>query len=147
VAESAITGHAILAGLVGGCAAAAAAGAVVVAAAHPAGAPAFICLVGTVLLLRSRTYTDVGRQTALTAGGLTCVCACIYIITNTHRESVGPVACALVLVGLLTVRRPRLGATVARLLDRLEYAALAAVVPVACWVGGVYAVVDGFQLR
>ncbi|MDT5340089.1 MAG: hypothetical protein QOD90_5594 [Mycobacterium sp.] len=147
VTESATAGHATLNGLVGGCAAGTAAGAVVVAATNPAGAPAFIGLVGTVLLLRSRTYPDVARQIALIAGGLVCLSACLYLVTNTHRASVGPVACALVVIGLVAVRRPTCGATVARLLGRLEYAALAAVVPVACWVGGVYAVVDGFQLR
>lgn len=145
--ESAAEGHAILGGLVGGCAAGTAAGAVVIAATKPAGAIVFIGLIGTVLLLRCRTYSDVTRQIALIAGGLACLSACLYLVTTTHRASVGAVACALVVIGLVTVRHPRCGATVARLLGRLEYAALATIVPVACWVGGAYAVVDGFQLR
>jgi hypothetical protein len=150
--ESATAGHVILGGLVGGSAAGAAAGVVVVAVANPAaanptGGVFFVGLVGTVLVLRSRTYPDLARQTVLVAGGLACLSACLYLVTTAHRENVGAVACALVVIGLVTARRPRCGAVMARLLDRLEYAALVAVVPVACWVGGVYAVVDGFQLR
>jgi type VII secretion integral membrane protein EccD len=150
--ESATAGHAILGGLVGGCAAGTAVGAVVIAAVNnpaatnPAGAIVFIGLAAMVLLLRSRIYVDAERQITLIAGGFACSGAGLYLAATAHPVSDGAVACALVVIGLIAVRRPRCGTTVARLLDRLEYAALAAVVPVACWVGGVYAVVDGFHL-
>jgi hypothetical protein len=38
----------------------------------------------------------------------------------------------------VAVRHPSCAPVVSRLLDRLEYCALVAVVPVACWVGGAY---------
>jgi hypothetical protein len=80
------------------------------------------------------------------AGGFAALIACLVALLNTHREAVGPIACLLVAIGLIAVRRPNFGATVWRMLDRLEYAALTAVVPVACWVGGAYAAVGGFDL-
>lgn len=147
------TGHALLSGLVIGSAAGTTLGVVVVAVAAHAdatatdGAVAFAALIGAVLLLRSRTYVDLPRRIAMIAGGLVSVITCLHLATSTHREGVGAVAGVLLVVGLYAVRRPRCGATVSRMLDRLEYAALAAVVPAACWVAGVYAVVGGFSLR
>jgi ESX secretion system protein EccD len=57
---------------------------------------------------------------------------------STRPETLVAVACALVVVGLAAVHRPRPAPVVSRVLDRLEYCALVAVVPVACWVGGAY---------
>lgn len=138
VAASATAGHAILSGLVAGAAAGAAAGAVVVAVAgHPGAAP-FIGLVALTLALRSRIHADADRRISLTAGGLVALAAGVCALLNTRPGSVVPVAAALVVVGLLAMRRPRGSATVARMLGYVEYAALVAVVPVACWVGGAY---------
>ncbi len=153
LADRAVAGHALLSGLVAGCAAGAASGIVVVVGtdhAGPmaiAGAATFSSLVGTVLLLRARTYVDPIRQIVLCAAGLVSVIGCLYVALCTHREGVGPVAGALVVIGLYAVRRPRCGATVSRMINRLECVALAAVVPAACWVAGVYAVVGEFHLR
>jgi hypothetical protein len=44
------------------------------------------------------------------------------------------------------IRPPRLSAGILRGLETLEYATLVAVVPLACWVGGVYALVRGTHL-
>ena len=138
LAASAAAGHAILSGLVAGAAAGTAAGAVVVAVAgHPGAAP-FIGLVALVLVLRCRTHVDADRRISLTAGGLVAIVAGVCALLNTRPGSVVQVAAALVVVGLLAMRRPGGGAAVARMLGHLEYAALVAVVPVACWVGGVY---------
>ncbi len=153
LADRAVAGHALLSGLVGGCAAGAASGVLVVARADHAGSAAtagavtFTALIGMVLLLRARIYVDPTRQIAMIAGGLVSIIACLYVAVDTHREGVGPVAGALVVIGLYAVRRPRSGATALRLIDRLECAALAAVVPAACWVAGAYAVVGGIPLR
>jgi hypothetical protein len=136
-AESA---HATLTGLVAGSAAGATAGAVTVAITANAGTPAHIvfeALIGAVLLLRARTYVDPLRQLALVAAGLASVAVCVVALCIAHRELVGPIAGVLIVVGLAASRAPALGDTTARLLDRLEYAALAAVVPVALWTGGV----------
>ena len=51
----------------------------------------------------------------------------------------------LVTIGLGASRPPRFAAAV-RAFAALEYATLFAVVPLACWVGGVYAMVRGTQL-
>ena len=135
---AASAGHEILSGLVAGAAAGAAAGAVVVAVAgHPGAAP-FIGLVALVLVLRCRTHVDADRRISLTAGGLVALGAGVCALLNARPGSVVPVAVALVVVGLLAMRRPSGGATAARMLGYLEYAALVAVVPVACWVGGAY---------
>jgi hypothetical protein len=52
----------------------------------------------------------------------------------------------IVAIGLALLRPPRLKAGALRALERLEYAALVAVVPLACWVCGVYAMVRGMHL-
>lgn len=139
LAASAAAGHAILSGLVAGSAAGAAAGAVVTAVAGHAGAAPFAGLAGMVLVLRGRTHVDADRRIALAAGGFVAFVAGVWALLSTRPESLGPVACLLVAVGLVAVRRPSCGPTVCRMLDRLECGALVAVVPVACWVGGAYA--------
>ena len=138
LAASAAAGHAILSGLVAGAAAGAAAGAVVVAAAGHPGAVPFTGLVALVLVLRCRTYVDADRRISLTAGGLVALVASVCALVHTRPGGVVPVAVALVVLGLIAMRRPSGGATVARMLGYIEYAALVAVVPVACWVGGAY---------
>ena len=135
---SAAAGHAVLSGLVTGSAVAAATGAVVAAVAGHAGAAPFAGLVGMVLLLRGRTHVDADRRIALAAAGLVAAVAGMWALLDVRPESLGPVACLLVAVGLVAVRRPSSAPLVSRLLDRLEYCALVAVVPVACWVGGAY---------
>lgn len=135
---AASAGHAILSGLVAGAAAGAAAGAVVVTVAgHPAAAP-FTGLVALVLVLRCRTHADADRRISLAAGGLVALVAGVCALLDARPGSVVPVAAALVVVGLVAMRRTNGGAAVARMLGHLEYAALVAVVPVACWVGGAY---------
>jgi len=138
LAASAAAGHAILSGLVAGAAAAAAAGAVVVAVADHPGAAPFTGLVALVLVLRCRTHADADRRISLAAGGLVALVAGVCALLNARPGSAVPVAAALVVVGLLAIRRPSGGTSAARMLGYLEYAALVAVVPVACWVGGAY---------
>lgn len=138
LAASAAAGHAILSGLVAAATAGAAAGAVVVAVAgHPGAAP-FTGLVALVLALRCRIHADTDRRISLAAGGLVALVAGVCTLLHTRPGSVVPVAAVLVGVGLLAMRRPTGGAAVPRLLGYLEYAALVAVVPAACWVGGAY---------
>ncbi|KAA0098623.1 type VII secretion integral membrane protein EccD [Mycolicibacterium sp. P1-18] len=138
LAASAASGHAVLGGLVTGSAAGAAAGAVVTAAAGPAGAAVFASLVGTVLVLRARTYVDADRRISLLASGLVVYLAGSWALVSSRPQSVVAVACLWMAVGLVAARRPGRAPVVSRMLDRLEYGALVAVVPVACWVGGAY---------
>jgi len=138
LAPSAAAGHAVLSGLVVGSAAGAAVGAVVTTVAGHSGAAPFAGLVATVLFLRARTHADADRQIALTAGGLVASAAGMWALVSTRPQSLVPVACLLVVVGLVAVRRPSCGPTASLWLGRLEYCALVAVVPAACWVAGAY---------
>jgi type VII secretion integral membrane protein EccD len=143
VDERTAAGHAVLTGLVAGCAAGAAVGTVVMAiaarTADPVAATAFAAAVGTALVLRARSQADAVRQLALLATGSTCLAAGLAVLCQTRPGYAGPVAGGLILVGLTLGRVPVTGAAVARWLDRVEYVALAAVVPAACWVAGGYA--------
>jgi hypothetical protein len=67
---------------------------------------------------------------------LVTVIADLWVTVGAHPDVVGPAAGILVVAGLIAVRRPALGAPAARVLELLEYAALAAAVPAACWVAG-----------
>lgn len=136
--ERAGRAHATLTGLVAGAAVAGAAGAVVAAVgARTSGpvAPAVLdVLIGVALLLRARTYVDPPRQLALVAGGLVAVTAG----GAAWPTLLCPVAGTLLLTGLVAARRPTTGGAAARLLDRVEYVALAAVPPVAAWAAGAH---------
>lgn len=148
----AAAGHATLTGVVAGCAAGAAMGAALVASAglrygaSPHGAVAFSALVALVLMLRSRTHAEVSRQIILAATGLVGGTASFVAAAFTYGDYVGWLAGLLIAIALFAGRRGRAGPAVSRLADRLEYAALAAVVPLALWVGGAYALVGGVRL-
>lgn len=148
----ATAGHATLTGLVGGCAAGTASGAALVAfaglrvGASLHGAVAFAALAGLVLLLRARTHVEPARQTLLATAGLISCTASFATTVITYPNQAGWAGGVLVAVALLAGRRPRIGTVASRFVDRLEYAALAAVVPVALWVGGAYAFVGEVHL-
>lgn len=150
--ERAIRAHATLTGLSGGCSAAAALGTVLVAVGcHRYGAPslagtAFATAIGVVLLLRIRTHVDEARRRVLGLAGLVSVSAAFAILVMAHPTQAGWVSAALISIGLAATRPPRLTAAAVRAVEVLEYAALVAAVPLACWVGGVYAMVRGASL-
>ncbi|HEX7826128.1 MAG TPA: type VII secretion integral membrane protein EccD, partial [Mycobacterium sp.] len=152
IEERAIRGHATLTGLVGGCTGAAALGTVLVAVGcQRYGAPslpgaAFAAVTAAVLLLRVRTHVDDARRRSLAIGGLIGISAAIAIAVMAHPDQVGWAGAALIAIGLVSVRPPRLNAPAVRAVEILEYAALVAVMPLACWVGGVYAMVRGTSL-
>jgi type VII secretion integral membrane protein EccD len=150
--ERALRGHATLTGLVGGCSGATTLGAVLIAVGcHRYGAPSlpgagFAAVIGVVLLLRVRTYVDEARRMLLVIGGLISASAAFVIFVTAHPAQVGWVSAVLIAIGLGATRPPRLNAVTARTVEVLEYAALVAVVPLACWVGGIYAIVRGVSL-
>ncbi|MCV7333019.1 type VII secretion integral membrane protein EccD [Mycobacterium cookii] len=121
---------------------------------HPASGPllAFTALIGGVLLSRARAHRDLAMSLPLiTCGTLTLSGASIAAATAHPLQSVyiaavsvGLAAAALCLgfVNLSTKISP-VGQRVAEL---MEYLALAAVVPLACWICGFYAVARGFNL-
>ena len=152
MADRGCAGHATLTGLVAGCAAGAAAGAVLVASAglrfgaSPGGAIAFAALVGLVLLLRTRSHAEAPRQIMLFTAALISGTAAFVAAVATYPDHGGWIGGALVAISLFTGRRPRIGPAASRLADRLEYAALAAVIPLALWVANVYSLVGGARL-
>lgn len=145
-------GHRVLTGLVAGSATGAAIGATLVAAAgiaHHAtesGAIVFSALIGAVLLLRARTYVDAARRVFLAAGGLVGGVVCFGVGVHARPEYLGWSSAALLTIGVGVAWRPRVGDAVSRLADRFEYVALAAMVPAACWVSGVYTLVQQAHL-
>jgi type VII secretion integral membrane protein EccD len=152
VDERAIRAHATLAGLIGGCAGAAVLGTVLVGVGcHRYGAPSlagagFAAAIGVVLFLRVRTHVDEARRRALTVAGLASASAAFAITAMAHPAQTGWVSAVLIAIGLGATRPLRLNAVAVRAVEVLEYAALVAVVPLACWVGGVYAMVRGMSL-
>jgi type VII secretion integral membrane protein EccD len=145
LADRAVAGHATVSGLVAGGAATAASGMALLAVAGHTGSGGvpsvvtFTALIGTALLLRARTFVDPVRQISLIAGGFVGLAASLSVAAAAHQHVVTPIAGTLIVVGLVAGQRPPSGAAVARTLDRLEYVALTAVVPVGCWAAGVYA--------
>ena len=149
VTARAETAHATLTGLVVGAAGGTAAGALLSVADTPAHAGptlAFTALLAVLLLLRIRTHADPVRRLVLLAAGLGCGAACVRIALESSPQYLGAAGAVLVAAGLVSVRVRRISRQWSRALDRVEYVALAAVVPVAGWAGGLYDVFDGFHL-
>jgi type VII secretion integral membrane protein EccD len=152
VDEHAIRAHATLTGLIGGCAAAAVLGTVLVAVGcHRYGAPSIAgaglaAATGAVLFLRVRTHVDEARRRALAVAGLASISAAVVISAMAHPTQMGWASAVLIAVGLGAARPLRLNAATVRAVETLEYAALVAVVPLACWVGGCYAMARGVSL-
>ena len=144
--QAACRAHAILDGLTAGCASAVAAGAVVVAvASHDGAAAAFTAAVAVAMWLRSRVYADWPRRVASMLSGT--FCAIASLAASVAAGSAVAPCYALVFVGLgflaNAVHAP--GPAVRRIADAAEYASLAAVIPLACWVGGLYAAARGWD--
>jgi hypothetical protein len=150
--QRSIRAHAALAGLIQGCSGAAAVGTVLVAVGtHRHDVPAaagfgFATVLAVALLLRIRTHVDVTRRWALAFGGMVSALSAFSIVVVKMPDEVSWVSATVVAIGFGLVRPPRLTAGAVRALEVLEYAALVAVIPLACFVGGVYAVVRGAPL-
>jgi type VII secretion integral membrane protein EccD len=138
--------HVTLTGLVVGCACGAAIGVVVVALGCRRPDPpalagvAFTAVVGLALSLRGRSHADTPRRIALVVSGLCCFTASFAIAVAAAPSNAGWPSAVVIAVGLAALRRHEVGPAMARAVELLEYAVLAAAVPLACWVGGVYAI-------
>ena len=139
--------HTILDGLVVGAVLAATLGAVLVAVSAPDGrALAFTAALAAVLALRARSHVDPIRRLALLVGG-TCCAATGLVVTVLTLPSLAPWAAALLAAAGLAAgvgREP--GPMLGRIVDAAEYVAIAAVIPLACWVAGLYAAARGWHL-
>ncbi|MFV8053651.1 type VII secretion integral membrane protein EccD [Mycobacterium sp. 48b] len=148
----ALLGHRNLASLVAGCSAAAALGTVILALGSlqrvTVVGVAFAAAVGIALLLRSRTYASGHCRTVTAICGFLSLTAAFSLAVAwapAHGSWTGILAVAAGVAALwpVTVQSP----AAARLADAVEYAALAAVVPLACWLAGAFDLVRDLGLR
>jgi ESX secretion system protein EccD len=145
--------HRTLTGLVIGSTAAAAVGAVLVVSIRgdrswPTCA-IFAAVVGVVTVLRARTHRDVCRRTALVVGGMSAITAAVALVVVSAPAQANWVCLVATAIGLsvmVGVFGTAVNPLARRTLDLLEYFALAAVVPLACWVGGLYGLIRGMSL-
>lgn len=148
----ALVGHRYLAGLVAGCSAAAALGTAILAFAGPqrvmAVEVAFVAAVGVALLLRSRTYGSGQCRTVAGISGFLSLTAAFILVVAWHPahgswSGIVAVGTGVAVVWPVAIQSP----IAARVADALEYGALAAVVPLAFWLTGLFDVVRDLALR
>lgn len=142
--------HRTLTGLVVGSSTAAALGSVsvVIGQIRDAGstlrATTFAAVVALVLLLRVRTHVDPARRVGLVAGAmLTATAGFAGIATSApaHAYVVSALAATVGAATLGFLVTPSVSPLVLRSVEVVEYVALGAVVPMACWVGGIYGLI------
>jgi type VII secretion integral membrane protein EccD len=151
----AVAAHHSLTGLVIGSASAAALGALVVVSScvhngrHWLTCAVFAAVIGQVLLLRARTHIDMRRRLALVIVGTAATAAGAALVVISAPEHANWICLLAIAVGL-SMLGTAFGATVGplarRAIEVLEYLALAAVVPLACGVSGLYGLVRGLSL-
>jgi type VII secretion integral membrane protein EccD len=148
-------GRWLLTALVTGASGSALAGVLLVAVGGAAvGAPwpvdaGFCGAVGVALLLRSRSHADGWCRTALTTCGMGCLTAAFTGVSAAMPGQAFWIAVSTVAAGsvaLSPAARSAAGPVAARAVDALEYIALTAVVPLACWIAGVFAAIRGWHL-
>jgi type VII secretion integral membrane protein EccD len=147
--DDVLRAHAIATGLICGSSAAAALGAILAASgATPVGA-LFAVVVGLAMMLRAGTHVDLIQVGALFLGGATSVgAAFVWSVNALPREAHWiALAAAAVAAGSARLAATASPANVSPLVRRcgelIEYAALAAVVPLACLLSGVFGAVRG----
>jgi type VII secretion integral membrane protein EccD len=147
--------HRTLTGLVVGSSIAAALGAASVAAweIRDAGSAlrdiAFTAVVGLVLLLRARTYIDPSRRIGLSAAAVFTATAGLAAAAASCPEQahvISALAAAGGAAALGFLVRRTVSPVASRIVEVVEYLAIAAVVPIACWVGGIYGLARGVNL-
>ncbi len=149
-------GHQTLTGLLAGFSLSAALGVALIAAdrhdQNAAGRVAFIGVVAAALILRAGHQRGTVRSTAVLAAGLISTAAGFALAASSaprHAPWVGLIALILGAGALCLTRAdlgPRLSPFARRSIEVVDYLALAAVVPLACWVGGLFGFVRGLSL-
>ncbi len=144
--------HAIITGLICGLSTTAAFGAGIAAYAGPLSCSGYATLIGVVLVLRAGMHVDLVQSAALIASGTACFGPVFFHVTHAwpqhqHWISLVAVVAAAATIGLSSASRPPSTSPIKRrLIELTEYAALACIVPLACWVCGVFTVVRGLNL-
>lgn len=140
--------HDLLTGLVAASAAAVVLGSLGVAAGQAVPRPvgvAFAAVAGVALLLRARSHSDSRQIAALLAGGVTTIGTAVL----TAGSGPWPAAVALALAGVAIgagFAAPPASPLARRAAEVLESLALGALVPLACWLCGVYGAARGLSL-
>jgi len=153
-ADRAAHAHRTLTGLVTGASSSASVGCAVVAFGDPGDGPSFdvvtfILVIGLILILRTRTHADAVRRIALTTGGMISASALFASCVVSMPEQVRWLSLLAAATGFAALSRffgPTIGPIASRTVELVEYVALAAVVPVACWVSGLFGMVRGLSL-
>ncbi|MDG5481546.1 type VII secretion integral membrane protein EccD [Mycolicibacterium gadium] len=147
--------HQTLTGLVAGSSAAAALGAIAVAVGEVCDAgstlrgTSFIAIVALVLLLRVRTHVDATRRASLAGAGVLCLLAgfgSAAVAAPGHAHVISVLAASTGAAALGGIVRPTVSPIALRTVEVLECVAIAAVIPMACWVGGIYGWARGMNL-
>jgi type VII secretion integral membrane protein EccD len=158
LSAKAISAKTWLTGLIVACSAAAALGAIGAAAgSYSAARPrslgiAFATITGSVLLLRARSQCDLARSVPLIAAGTATLGATLVIAAAAyplHAPYVAAastmLAAAALCLGFITRTMP-FSPIGRRSVELLEYLALAVIVPLACWICGLYGAARGMNL-
>jgi type VII secretion integral membrane protein EccD len=147
IAISVRRAHAITTGLLCGASATAVIGAALSTfGSQPRGA-ILAAVIGLVLVARAGTHVDLIQASVLIAGGATCfglvfVHAVHLHVQHAHWVSLGAAGIAAALIALAGPARPP-SPLRRRGIEFVEYAALAAVAPLACWTFGVFGAARG----
>jgi ESX secretion system protein EccD len=112
----------------------------------------FAILTGVVLLLRARLHRDLAKSVPLVVAGIATLSATFVIAAAAYPLCAPYLAAtsttlAAVALWLGFLAQPTAWSPIGRRsIDMLEYLALAVIVPLACWICGVYGAVRGMKL-
>ncbi|ORV03836.1 hypothetical protein AWB94_24070 [Mycolicibacterium canariasense] len=139
----------VLTGIVGGAAAAAAVGCVLlgIAFAGRAAEPVLAVVVTGAVLLRCRLHADGRCKVALITGGLASATATSVLLLRWIPAYAGWVSAVVAaVVAVMYAQRSAATPSMARVVDIVEVALLAAVVPAAAWCAGIFGTVRALSL-
>jgi type VII secretion integral membrane protein EccD len=139
--------HAITTGLICGASATAVLGATVSTFGDQFRGGLLAAVMGLVLLTRASIHADLVQAWALIAGGVACFGMLFVYSVHLHRQDAHWISLGAAGVGaaVIALARPQRWPSplVRRGMELIEYAALAAVAPLACWTLGVFGAVRG----
>jgi type VII secretion integral membrane protein EccD len=118
----------------------------------PAVGIAFAAVSGGVLMLRARSHRELARSASLIVSGTASVSAALLVATAAYPLRTPVVAATSMVLAVGALCLGFINHTLAvspvgrRSVELLEYLALAAVVPLACWISGLYGVARSLNL-
>jgi type VII secretion integral membrane protein EccD len=148
-------GHEVLGGLLAGFSASTALGVVLVAVgqyqSRALSGMCFTAAVSVTLLLRARLHRVAARMAVNVVSGMVCASAAFVLIVGTHTDHAQWASLISAAIGMVVIWLPfatagRRNPVLLRGFELLDYLALASVVPLACWVAGVFGIARGLSL-